>query len=139
MLYIADLLCFRQMYDKYLPSKDTAFSYDRDTSKESLKSYLKRSVDPTAACDEREPRSALSTCIRQFYPTYLTYSVLVGFFRKHPQITPHSGSCEMSRHDALTVLSLEKHDRFLNASQFVVNEIRPLTLQKPRRHFAYLI
>jgi len=113
--------------------------FDRDTSKDSLKSYIKWSVDPIAACDEREPRSTLSTCIRQFYPTYPTYPVLVGFFRKHPRITPHPGSCEMSRHDALTALSLGKHDRFLNASQFVGNEIRSLTLQKLRWHFAYLI
>lgn len=115
------------------------FSCNQDINKKSLKSYLKRSVDPTATCDEWEPRFALSTCIRQFYPTYPTYPVLVGFFRKHPRITPHPGSCEMSRHDVLTALSLEKHDRFLNASQFVGNEIRSLTLQKLRRHFAYLI
>lgn len=112
------------------------FLHNQDINKKSLKSYFKRSVDP-ATCDEREPRFTLSTCIRQFYPTYPTYPVLAGFFRKHPRITP--GSCEMSRHDALTALSLEKHDRFLNASQFVGNEIRSLTLQKLRRHFAYLI
>lgn len=109
-----------------------------DTGKEHLKSNFKQSVDPGATCDEREPRSTLSACIRQSYPTYATYPVFVGFFRRHPRISPRPSSYEMSQHDTLT-LSLEKHDRFLNASQFVDNEIRSLTLRKLRWHFAYLI
>jgi len=124
------------MINVFIMKKIQLLLFDCDTSKENLKSHLKRSVDPTTVCDERELHSALSTCIRQFYPTYPTYPVLVRFFRKHPRITPHLGSCEMSRHNALTTLSLGKHDRFLNASQFVGNEIRS---QKLRRHFAYLI
>lgn len=51
----------------YLLSKKYVSLFLRmiDTGKKHLKSYSEQSVDLSAACDEREPRSALLACIRQ--------------------------------------------------------------------------
>lgn len=86
----------------YLLSKKYISLFLHMIDKKHLKSYFEQSVDLSAACDEREPRSALLACIRQSYPTYPTYPVFVGFSRRLPRITPRPGSYEMSRHDTLT-------------------------------------
>lgn len=115
-------------------SRQELFIYDRKSVSKAIS--RSRSIWHRRVWRTRATLLALSACIRRVLPDLpdLPTARRVSFAGALESCLVRNVT---ARHPCCATPALGERGRFLNASQFVGNDIRPL--QKPRRHFAYLI